>query len=189
MAVRKQKILFLTNSDYGQANVVLASAHALLHIAPDVEIHIASFHRLAGAVRDISKDFKTNAQPGTDQQRLIFHGINGMSQFEAAMRPETGMTEAYDRVPGLVNTARNILIIPTILLPWEPDEFGAMYLETEKILNQVRPDITVVDALYTPGLTLCNHLNINWIVLAPNTIKDFAVPLQPGLAILWKYPM
>jgi hypothetical protein len=30
---------------------------------------------------------------------------------------------------------------------------------------------------------------LNWMVLAPNTIKDFAIPLQPRLAMLWKYPM
>lgn len=189
MAAHKQKILFFTNSDYGQANVVLASAYALMHIATDVEIHVASFHRLEGAVREMSKQVVTDAPPGTNPQRLIFHGIDGMSQFEAAARPEVGVLEAYDLAPGLINSARNILIIPGIMLPWQPHEFGAIYLEAERILNQVKPNTTVVDPLFTPGLTLCHHLDINWIVLAPNTIKDFAVPLQPGLAMLWKYPM
>ncbi|KEF63704.1 uncharacterized protein A1O9_01682 [Exophiala aquamarina CBS 119918] len=189
MAVHRRRILFFTNSDFGQANVVLASVYAMMHVATDLEIHIASFHPLEGAVRELSDKAVKQNPPKMEQERVIFHGIDGLSQFDAAKRPEVGVLEAYDLTPGLVNSARNILIIPGIMLPWEPHEFGAIYLQAEKILSDVNPDITVVDPLFAPGLTLCQYLDINWIVLAPNTIKDFAVPLQPGLAMLWKYPI
>ena len=40
---QKRKILMLTNSEHGQANVFLATSRAILAIDPDVEIHFASF--------------------------------------------------------------------------------------------------------------------------------------------------
>lgn len=186
---KSKKILMFTNSDYGQANVALATAHALMHAAAHVEVHLASFHGLEGAVKETS-DFARKTAPGNSAaQPLIFHPLDGISWGPASFRPEVGMAEAYDLTPGLVNSAKNVLVIPAIMLPWRPSEFVAIYREAERVLNQVKPDLTVVDPLFTPGLTLCHHLGINWVVLAPNTVKDFAVPAQPRLAMLWKYPL
>jgi hypothetical protein len=175
-----KRILFFTNSDYGQANVVLATAYSILQTAPEAELHIASFRALESAVKKVSK-------------AITFHPIDGISQFEACYRPEVGVQEAYDLTPGVVNSARNILVIPGIMLPWSPDEYMSIYHDCVRILTQVKPDMVVVDPLFSPALTLCQERKIkealNWIVLAPNTIKDFAIPLQPRLAMLWKYPM
>jgi hypothetical protein len=201
--MNKQKILFIVNSDYGQANVFLATASAIMQTAPDVELHIASFDPLEDAVKETSthtQETKQNGkkhiqlqQKGEEGQEITFHPIKGISQFEACFRPEVGVQEAYNLTPGLVNSARNILIIPGIMMPWRPNEFMEIYRDCELILDKVRPDITVVDPLFSPGLTLCQDRQrqngLNWIVLAPNTIKDFAIPLQPRLAMLWKYPM
>ena len=78
-------------------------------------------------------------------------------------------------------------------MPWRPEEFMQIYRDCELILDKVQPDLAVVDPLFSPGLTLCQdhqrQSGLKWTVLAPNTIKDFAVPLQPRLAMLWKYPM
>jgi hypothetical protein len=167
-----------------------------------VELHIASFRPLEDAVKETSKQAQEARQNGKGpiQQQLkergreiTFHPIKGISQFEASFRPEVGVQEAYNLTPGLINSARNILIIPGIMMPWGPDEFMEIYRNCELILDKVQPDIAVVDPLFSPGLTLCwDHQcrrGLKWTVLAPNTIKDFAIPLQPRLAMLWKYPM
>ncbi|KAH8885624.1 UDP-Glycosyltransferase/glycogen phosphorylase [Thozetella sp. PMI_491] len=184
----RSKILFLTNSDYGLANVVLAAAHSLLHQAPEVEVHIASFQPLEQAVDTTSKLALETAPEGSAAQAIIFHRIDGDSWGPAAFRPEAGLMEAYDLTPGLVNTAKATLVMPSIFLPWQPHEFVAIYKQIGQIFSQVIPDVTVVEPLFSPGLTLCHDLQARWIVLAPNTIKDFALPAQPGLAMLWKYP-
>ncbi|KAH8816711.1 hypothetical protein F5884DRAFT_853146 [Xylogone sp. PMI_703] len=185
----RKKILFFTNSDYGQANVVLAAIYALIHIASDVEIHIASFPGLESAVRETSNFALSNAPEGSDAKPFIFHSLEGISWGSASFRPEVGVSAAYDLTPGLRNSAKCVSVIPAIMLPWRPEEFTAIYREAERVLEEVKPDLTVVEPLFTPGLTMCHHLKIDWMVLAPNTIKDFAVPLQPGLAMLWKYPL
>ncbi|KAH7262843.1 hypothetical protein BKA59DRAFT_505866 [Fusarium tricinctum] len=60
MSVVKRLLLF-TNSDYGQANVVLATAHALGLASQDVEIHIASFQDLQDGVNDASRFMQAEA--------------------------------------------------------------------------------------------------------------------------------
>lgn len=107
-----RKILFLTNSDYGQANVVLATAHALLHVALDVEIHIASFHGLQHAVRTTS-DFALSSVPrGSNTKALVFHGLEGLSWGPASFRPSLGIAAANSLTPGLINSAKCITRIP-----------------------------------------------------------------------------
>ncbi|KAH8662478.1 hypothetical protein BX600DRAFT_513309 [Xylariales sp. PMI_506] len=184
-----KRLLFFTNSDYGQANVVLATAHSLVHNAPGIEIHIASFHGLQSAVRSTSDYAIATAPKVSDAKPLAFHGLSGISWGPASFRPETAIAAANELTPGLFNSAKCVAAIPATLQPWRPDEFLAIYRESEQVLDQVNPDLIIVEPLFTPGMTLCHHLNANWTVLAPNTIKDFAVPLQPSLAMLWKYPL
>lgn len=183
-----KKILFFTNSDYGQANVVLATIYELMMLAKDVEIHLASFEGIHQTTLETSQLAQNNS-PGKPPARLIFHTLRGRSQFEAAAGPDVDIFEAYDRPPTFTNAARTILRIDGIMQPWSPDEFADLYQQSLDLAEQVKPDLTVVEPLFTPALTLCNHLGIKWIVLSPNTIKDFAIPMQPRLAALWKYPI
>jgi hypothetical protein len=184
-----KRVLFFTNSDYGQANVVLATSHALVQAAPEIEIHIASFHGLQADVRATSDFALASAPDGTTAKPVVFHGFEGISWGPASFRPETGIAAANELVPGWVNSATCVAAIPATLQPWRPNEFLPLYREAERILQEVQPDLTVIEPLFTPAMTLCHHLNAKWVVLAPNTIKDFAIPLQPRLAMLWKYPL
>lgn len=74
-------------------------------------------------------------------------------------------------------------------MPWEPEEAVDLYKQVVSIVNEVSADLTVVDPIYLPALTAVHNLKVKWTVLAPNTIKDFAVPCQPYGAALWKYPL
>ena len=183
-----KKILIFSNSDYGQANVVLATAYELMLSGLPIEIHIASFQGLKSAIEDTIQ-LATKKASSRALSQLIFHKLDGRSQFEAAIGPEIDIFEAYDRPVNFVNAAHTILSIDGIMQPWSPEEFASLYTQAKKIWMEVEPDLTVVEPLFTPALTLCNHLGIKWIALAPNTIKDFAIPVQPRLAALWKYPM
>ncbi|KAF7552237.1 hypothetical protein G7Z17_g4454 [Cylindrodendrum hubeiense] len=183
-----KKILIFTNSDYGQANVILATAYELMLSASNIEIHIASTQGLQRAVEDTTRLAATNAV-GDASPRLVFRTLEGRSQFEASAGPDVDIFEAYDRPVNFVNAAHTILTIDGIMLPWSPEEFTSLYRQSMSVWDDVKPDLTVVEPLFTPALTLCNHTGVNWIVLAPNTIKDFAIPLQPRLAPLWKYPI
>ncbi|KAF4430517.1 UDP-glycosyltransferase 84B2 [Fusarium acutatum] len=182
-----KRILLFTNSDLGQANVVLATAHELGLACQDVEIHIASFQDLRGGVDDASRFMQvTAAQKKKNLPRpFVFHEIEGTSWGPATKRPETAIFETLELTPGLVNSAKGVAILPAVMIPWSPREFLDIYKETERVFDEVKPDLTVVEPLFTQGLTFCHHQGARWIVLSPNTIKEFAVPVQPKLAALW----
>lgn len=184
----ERRILFFTNSDYGQANVVLATAYELLRSKEDVEIHIASFPPLEQAIRATNRLVADGCGDSAARQ-VVYHKLHGKSHFEAATGPDVDLFGAYDKPVGFINAARSILRIEGSLLPYTPQEFNSLYQQTVDVVNVVGPGLTVVDPIFTPGLTVCRHKKLKWIVLSPNTIKDFAVPLQPRLTGLWKYPM
>jgi len=72
-----RKILFLTNSESGQANTILALALEAL-TRPHVEVHIASFPTLRRRVERLSPN-------------LNFHALDGKGMSESV--PEMGLTE------------------------------------------------------------------------------------------------
>ncbi|RGP62560.1 udp-glycosyltransferase 84b2 [Fusarium sporotrichioides] len=186
-----KRLLFFTNSDYGQANVVLATAHAIGLENPDVEIQIASFQELEAGVDNASRLMQASAS----QQKLpipksfVFHRIEGISWGPATKRPGTAIFDTLELTPGFVNSAKGVATLPAVMVPWTPEEYMEIYWNTQRVYDEVNPDLTIVEPLYTHGLTFCHHRSVRWMVLSPNTIKEFAVPLQPRLAALWKYPM
>ncbi|KAF6830911.1 udp-glucoronosyl and udp-glucosyl transferase family protein [Colletotrichum plurivorum] len=186
MAASPRKVLFLSSSDYGQANVVLATTHAMLHAAPDVEVHIASQGRMEDAVRRIHEPLSPDSPP---LKPAHWHLLAGLSQFDAMNREGNPAMTAYDLPPGLLNTCRTLLSFSGLLRPWSPEEFVEIYRDMQRIYDEVKPDVVVVDDLFPVALTWANSANVNWIVLAPNVIKDFAAVVQPNLAVLWKYPV
>lgn len=190
MSVLKRLLLF-TNSDYGQANVVLATAHALGITSQDVEIHIASFEDLQDGVNNASRFMQAEAarQKLPKPKPFVFHKVEGTSWGPATKRPETAIFDTLELTPGFVNSAKGVSILPAVMVPWSPEEFMEIYWDTQRVFDEVNPDLTIVEPLFTQALTLCHYRGVRWMVLTPNTIKDFAIPLQPKLAALWKYPM
>ncbi|KAI8162932.1 hypothetical protein K4K49_000461 [Colletotrichum sp. SAR 10_70] len=188
MAPPKKRIIFLTNSDYGQANVVLSVAHALVHKSQDVEVHIASQARLKGPTSRLVKQLTADLGSAA-MDAVKFHEVAGLSHFDSVDRPGNPTMETWLVNPSFSNVTRNMLNIAGLALPWSPEEFVEIYRDLERIWNDVKPDVTVAEAFFAPALTFCNRIKMNWIVLAPNTIKDFALPLQPKMAMLWKYPV
>lgn len=89
-----KKILFLCTSDYGQANVILATSYALFASGAPVELHIGSEHALEPEVNNTIRLADETLKTATPN-KIQFHGINGASQFQAMTRPKTGIVDAW----------------------------------------------------------------------------------------------
>ncbi|KAM3497758.1 hypothetical protein MY10362_008904 [Beauveria mimosiformis] len=76
----------------------------------------------------------------------------------------------------------------SIFVPYTGPRMVEVYTSIVNIIKEVIPDLVVVDSLLTPGLTACWNMRIKYLVLSPNSFRDFAGPLQPHAASLWKYP-
>ncbi|WYZ36522.1 hypothetical protein EsH8_II_000028 [Colletotrichum jinshuiense] len=188
MATPKKKILFLCNRDYGQANVVLSATYALLQISPDVEVHIGSQAGIDSQMRRFVEQC-TNIPGAPTGSAVKIHHLPGLSHYDALDRPGNPSIPSWLTTPGLINTTRNLLDIPGLVLPWSPEEFIEIYRSIETLVQEVKPDVTIAETFFAPAITFCQQAKINWACLAPNTIKEFALPLQPKLQILWKYPI
>ncbi|KAH8424662.1 glycosyltransferase family 1 protein [Aspergillus melleus] len=176
-------VLFFTNSEFGQASIILAVAHEFL-LRPSYTVHIASFPSLASSIDTLNERAKELAPTTTS---ATFHPINGPS-----------MVDVYNNTPHFVdhfdyhqigfrgaNQAFNNFI-PMLMNPWDGPQFVAIYRDCVDTIKKVRPVIVVVDPLFTIGLDACRVLRWPHVLLSPNTTKDL-VP-QPRLANLWKYP-
>ncbi len=88
----------------------------------------------------------------------------------------------------LVHAVRRTLLLLKVMLPWSGEEFVRLMEEVASVVREVEPDVVAVDPAFSPGLTALRGMGVGFVVLAPNTIKDFAMPLQPRGEALWRYP-
>ncbi|KAG7287512.1 hypothetical protein NEMBOFW57_007024 [Staphylotrichum longicolle] len=188
-ATSPKRVLLLTNSEHGQANVFLATSYAFLTLEDeDVEVHFASFTPIKSLV-SLTSDHARQDRPGA--RPIIFHAIDGLDMVSAWTRPEIVAEQASlqhcSPIP-LVDAIRRTLVLLKVTLPWTGPEFVQIMRYITSIVSDVQPHTIAVDPAFSPALTALRHINAKFIVLSPNTIKDFAMPLQPNGEALWKYP-
>lgn len=97
MTTTPKKIIFLTNPEFGQLNVQLSTAYALLQLAPHVEVHFATHRNVEAQVRATSDMALKRCPPG--RTPIIFHHV-GPSYMECLdSKPRSGKDELLVR-PG-----------------------------------------------------------------------------------------
>ena len=183
----------LTNAERGESNIFLAASRALLASNP-VEIHFACFTGLEADTAAISEDVRMK---NPDAKPIVYHAIRGMNMMD-------GMTGAFAEKnvldqggylprsfmkPLSFGVSRQMLRdVAPVLVPYSGPQLVEVFYSIVDIINEIAPDLTVVDSLMTPGLTACWTTEVNFTCLSPNSFKEFAGPLQPRGANLWKYP-
>ncbi|TVY83172.1 Glycosyltransferase sdnJ [Lachnellula suecica] len=185
------KILFFTNSEYGQSNVVVATAYELLHRG--CEIHIASF----AADEDLGSAFTkridalNNGEYGTlptDSKPVTFHRITGESMVESWQRrskltPDIAMTHGC----GL----KHAPLAYRSLMPVMGSE-GPEYLTAVEscvaALKLVQPKVIVVDSSFPQGHDAARMMNLNYVVLTPNSFRETIGAIQPRGYGFWGIP-
>ena len=194
-AVPARKILFVTNSESGQSNTILAMALETT-TRSHVEAHVASFPSLKRRVESLSP-------------KINFHPLDGMSIFETAAA--RGLSE--DRLPHPPTTksykpyGQSFVIALTgwdgecasrfLLRVWVVTDVlrlpGSAYVRIcdsiKKIIEGINPDIVVVDSLFNPGFDACYSLNCRFVMSTSNTPMDIERPHLPWLKWLWYYPV
>ncbi|KAM0806648.1 putative Serine hydrolase FSH domain-containing protein [Seiridium cardinale] len=188
------RVLMLTNVEFGESNVFLATARALLQQNPSVELHIASFCSLESSVHSLRENLQ-NSMP--EVVPIRFHQIAGLNMTEALQQHfinrGTALTGGY--LPksfssdlNFSGTLRAIRDAIPILIPYSGPELEKVVSSIVAIIGEVEADQVVVDSLMTAALTACYHLDIKFTCLSPNSIKEFAASTQPWGAVFWRYP-
>jgi len=185
-------ILFLTNSELGQASVCLAVAHEFL-LRPAYTIHIASFAPLRSSISQLNLraiSFLPVSSRSARVRPATFHVLTGPSMKQALEQRHGFDASKAFRLHGLGFQAacrayRDVLA--KMVAPWSGEEYIAVYRECLNVVEKVNPDLVVVDPLFTPGLDAVRSIGERFVVLSPNTFKEHVA--QPKLGNLWKYPM
>lgn len=63
-----------------------------------------------------------------------------------------------------------------------------MHESCKKAIEEIHPDLVVLDAIFNPGLDACFVLNQKFILTSPNAPLDATRALQPWLKGFWYYP-
>ncbi|KAL2259989.1 hypothetical protein VTK26DRAFT_6153 [Humicola hyalothermophila] len=184
-----KKVILATNSEFGQANVFLAVGHALQAADSSVEVHFVSFSPISPYVSEAS-EYSVASSPGA--RPWTFHKLDGVTFADAIMGGESGYDSfncVLSRQPNLINTTRLLFDLNRYIIPWTGPEFVEIMKSFVRIADEIRPDLIMVDSLFAPALTACHHHKLDFLVLSPNTLRDFSSALQPWGALFWKYPM
>jgi hypothetical protein len=104
----KRKLLFITNSEHGAANVHLDVSYEIVMQYPEVEVHFISFPGLEKHVRAISVQSSKLSLGSTNAMSIIFHAIPGSSITEAmATQFNVGFQEAMSHPPGVAGATQS----------------------------------------------------------------------------------
>lgn len=180
----QRSVLLLTNSELGQANVFLAVSHELVRIDPTLKLHIASFAALSTEVSLLNSSANPNPE---SHSKVNFIQLDGPSWKEALFdRPEHQFQELSDIRPTIWNVGKSAKMT-RIACPWTSEEVCSLVKQLEQIIDDLKPNLIVVDNLFTPAVTICFKLKPKWIVLSPNTYKEFVLAKQPQRQYYWKY--
>jgi len=170
-----RRVLLLTNAERGQANVFIATTHALLELG--AEVHFASFPSIQKEVEEAFPGAKFHKVAGPDMKECW--GTAGVEEIAKG---------ANWKPPNVWNMGRYIKLCLLSLFPWSGPQFMEIFRSVNDILAEVKPDMAVIDPSFSPALTACKAARQRFVVLAPNTIKEFAMFAQPWSDILFRYP-
>jgi len=170
-------IIFVTSSDFGQANVILAVAEQLLqHKESSFSVHIASTASLASRLAQLGP--KPNAH---------FHSIPGDSMFGSYVKAGHQIDGLLHR-PGVRGAISSFTNVPKMMEHWKNGQYLRSYNVCKEIIQQLLPAVVVVDPICAPEIDACRVLGQKLIVLSPMGLKDLLVPVQPWGGMLWNYP-
>jgi hypothetical protein len=175
---RSKRILLITNVESGELNVFLAVAQSMRDADITVDLHLAT-----------TPGFQDDVPEGA-----TYHQINGIPVMQAVkdrfnhQQDGVNLPMSFAKPPGFSNTRRAIRDAAAVFMPYTGRQMVDLFTSVVNIINEVQPDLVVVNSLMAAGLTACYHLDVKFICLSPNSIKEFAASEQPRAAGFWKFP-
>lgn len=181
---RNNTVLFLTSELAGLTNVHVATVFALLENHPSVEIHYASFPRLAEKIKGVS-DAGQAKNPSS--RPINWHPIPGPDVQESFWRVFGGPNGMVE-LPGAQGMAKKVNDFSALVTSWTAEEHWAIYKRLLDLIDEVDPSLVVIDHVFKPATDLPGNVNRRFITISPNSLLDLIPDRQPWGAMLWKYP-
>lgn len=180
---RNNTILFLSNDDFGLANVLVATTYSLLTEHKDLDIHYGTHSKFKRHIENINKFVEPKALSKPIKIH-IFEGINWKTAVDKAII-KLGHYGHKTGIWGLRDFTR---LMTTVMQPVEMDDYLITYRQCIDLIKHLDPAVVVVDPLFAPGIDAIRTCNRREVMLAPGALQDTMGQLQPRGEVLWKYP-
>ncbi|KAI3340727.1 hypothetical protein F4824DRAFT_452008 [Ustulina deusta] len=182
-------VLFFINTEYGLSNVHLATTGALLEKHPGIDVHIASFPRLASKVAKVASLAQQKSKAAKDIQ---FHELPGREYAEALSNQVGGVGGKSIRhllhPPGMKGINEIMRIVQPAISPWDGGDHVEIYQKAREIMEAVDPAVVVLDIALRPAIDAAIQNNRLYTYLAPNVLADTFWIDQPFRTMFMKFP-
>jgi hypothetical protein len=184
----RDSVLFLTNSEHGQANVVLATAYEFL-TRNEFNVHIASYEPLEPRISWLNREIDSlQVKSGGDVSQwptATFHKMGGVSMGDNIKNNNL----AWPHRTGISNCVQSYKDMAKIVLREDIHNYLSAYDSCLAIIKNVKPRVVVVDQICLPGVDACKASGVEFIMLYPMSFYEICTADQPKAQILWKYPV
>ncbi|KAH8660432.1 family 1 glycosyltransferase [Xylariales sp. PMI_506] len=188
---RNNTVLFLSNTEPGLSNVVIATAAALFAAYPDIEVHYASFPSLgpkisevAGFARSGSKESYLNAR----SDNIIFHPLTSAPKFQYANIDLEADWSRFIHPPGPSGVDTLVWDLEHWMSIWNPEQHLALYHEIRRLIeDEIDPAVVVIDPLFRPAYDAVRDSNRLQSTISPNLIANAFIHMQPWGSMFWKF--
>ena len=182
----RTKLLLVTLSEHGQANTFLALLQEL-RTRRNIDVHVASYPELQKRVQEVVATQKLDIPNSVN---TIFHALPGSTYKEIYTR------DVDPSVSNFINfahppTSRSLQIysnISTLVSIWSAEQFIDILNQVKSLIDEVSPDLIVVDFLFMPAREACRLSGRRWIISNPTQALEILKSSQPWLKWIWHYP-
>ncbi|KAI0457112.1 hypothetical protein F5B21DRAFT_465701 [Xylaria acuta] len=182
---RNNTVLFLTNSEHGLANVLVATAYTLLERHPEIEVHYASFPSMARKLEQISERAR---QKRPSARSIVYHELPDLSFIATVARQGREVTSVL-HPPGHAGVKTIIRDMPYYTSPWSGEEHMRLFHRFIDIIDEVDPSLVVLDTALRPAIHAARNSSRLHAFISPLTPAENFPLEQPYLGWLWKYPV
>jgi hypothetical protein len=183
----RDSVLFFTNSEHGQANVVLATAYEFL-TRNEFNVHIASYESLEPRImwlnREIDSLHMKSSRDVPQRPTAIFHKMAGVSMVDNIKN-----NVVWPHKTGIRNCVQSYKDMARIVIREDTHNYLSAYDSCLAIIKSVKPRVVVVEPICYPGTDACQASGVEFIQLYPTSFYDICASSQPKAQVLWKYPV
>ncbi|KAI0857036.1 hypothetical protein F4860DRAFT_506359 [Xylaria cubensis] len=186
---KNETVLFFANAEYGLSNVHLATASALLERHPEIDVHIASFPRVASKIAKVASLARRKVNNAKD---IHFHELPGPEYAQALSDRMGGLGRQSIRhmvhVPGIKGIDQIMRSVMPAMSPWDGREHVQLYEKATELIQTIDPAVVVLDIAMRPAIDAARQSNRLYAYITPNALSDTFWAEQPNGAMFWKYP-
>ncbi|RWA06967.1 hypothetical protein EKO27_g8139 [Xylaria grammica] len=167
----RRTVLFFTNSDFGQANVVLSTIYELLR-QNRLDTHVVSWAPLQPRLESLERKVQ-DENPSQSVPSITFHNLASFPGFlEFAKKNANRRKADVPHPPGRLGAERIALLAVRFLSAWGPEAHLALLGWAADLTKELDPALVVVDPHLVPVHDMARSLKRKYAVLSPCTLAE-----------------